>query len=123
MTARDHVHRPGTTAVVSLWFASLIMFFAAASLAGLALAGAQGDPPSIDLGPLVALLTAGWFGFAGIETLRRRHFAVALLTPTALALVNLAYVVATGRAEGLGGVALMLVAAMIVVGARSAFRG
>ena len=107
---------------IGLVVASALTFFASASLAGLALVGVLGGAIKIDSGTAVALLLAAWLALAGVEMLRRRHFAFAVLTPLALALVDLAYVLTTGRAEGLGGVVMMLIPVLLVAGSRQAFR-
>jgi hypothetical protein len=104
-----------------LVIASLLMFFAGASVAGLALAGTGGGI-RVGADTAGALLVAVWLALAGVEMLRRRHFAFAVLTPLALAVLNLGYVWTTGRAEGLGGVVTMLIPVLLVAGSRKAFR-
>lgn len=121
MTAQGDVGGHRLTSV-GLGVASLIMFFAAASLGGMAFLGMPGGSIRIDAADIGALLLAVWLALAGVEMLRRRHFAFAVLTPAALALLNLGYVLATGRLEGLGGVFWMLIPVMVVAGSRSAFR-
>jgi hypothetical protein len=106
---------------IGLVIASLLMFFAAASVAGLALAGTGGGI-RVGANTVGALLVAVWLALAGVEMLRRRHFAFAVLTPLALAVLNLGYVLTTVRAEGLGGVVTMLIPVLLVAGSRQAFR-
>lgn len=106
---------------IGLVVASLLMFFAAASVAGLALAGTGGGI-RVGADTVGALLVAVWLALAGVEMLRRRHFAFAVLTPLALAVLNLGYVLTTGRAEGFGGVVTMLIPVLLVAGSRKAFR-
>jgi hypothetical protein len=98
------------------------MFFAAASVAGLAFLVPAGGAIRIGADTVGALLLAVWLALAGVEMLRRRHFAFALLAPLALALLDLGYVFATGRVEGLGGVVMMLIPVLLVAGSRQAFR-
>lgn len=105
---------------VGLAIASLIVLFAAATLAAFSLVGTRGGPLALD--GIGALLLAVWLGVSGVEILRRHHFLVAILAPVVLALVNLVYVLASGEWRGLGGVVLMLVPVVLVAYARSAFQ-
>ncbi|HEX8939053.1 MAG TPA: hypothetical protein VF763_02730, partial [Candidatus Limnocylindrales bacterium] len=103
----------GLGARIGLPIAAAVLLLAAASLVALALvSGGAGFAVGTD--SVVMLLIAGWLAVAALETVRRRHFAIALLTPLALALVDLGYVVATGRAEGFGAVLGLALAALLV---------
>ena len=117
--------RPSTVLTdIGLVIASFLMFLAAALLvvvAGLVLAGTGGGI-RVGVDTVGALLVAVWWALAGVEMLRRRHFAFAVLTPLALAVLNLGYVLTTGRAEGLGGVVMTLIPVLLVAGSRKAFR-
>ena len=122
MTARGGISSDGLVTAAGLGIASLIVFFAATSLAAFSLIGARGAPLVLDAGAIGALLMALWLGVSGIEILRRRHFVVAILGPAVLALVNLLYVLGSGESQGLAGVVLMLVPVVLVGNLRSAFR-
>lgn len=119
MTARSEV-RPLTS--IGLVVASLFLFLAGAGIAAFAFVGAPGGEIRVDAADVVAILLGAWLALAGVEILRRRHFAFSVLTPVVLALLNIGYTIASRRLEGLGGVVLMLIPVLLVAGSRPAFR-
>jgi hypothetical protein len=119
--------QPGTRAeghrgrvTISLGIAAIIMFLAAASLAGLALAG-SGGPVSITGASVAALTLAVLMAASGIEALRRRHFWFAVLVPAAMALFNLAYALYSGVYEAIVTAIVFGAAAVLVAQSRSNF--
>lgn len=115
---RAEGRRGGVT--TSLGIAAIIMFLAAASLAGLALAG-SGGPISITFASVAALALAVVMAASGIEALRRRHFWFAVLVPAAMALFNFGYALYSGVYEGFVTAIVFGAAAALVAQSRSTF--
>ena len=119
--------QPGTRAeghrgrvTISLGITAIIMFLAAASLAGLALAG-SGGPISITFVSVAALALAVVLAASGVEALRRRHFWYAVLVPGAMALFNLGYALYSGVNEAIVTAIVFGAAAALVAQSRSNF--
>ena len=105
---------------VALGIAAIIMFLAAASLIGLALAG-NGGPISITFDAVAALTVGVVLAASGVEALRRRHFWFAVGVPTAMALFNLGYAIYGGVPGALATVAIFAAAAALVAVSRADF--
>ena len=110
--------RGGVT--IALGIAATIMFLAAASLAGLALAG-SGGPVSITFASVAALALAIVLAASGIEALRRRRFWLAVLVPAAMALFNAGYALYSGVYEAFVTAIVFGAAAAVVAQSRSSF--
>jgi len=118
--ARDRAAERKGGVPISLGIVAVLMFLAAASLAGLALAG-SGGPLSITFASIGALAMALFLAASGVQAVRRRTFWFAVLVPAALAVFNLGYALYSGTYEAFWTVAMFGAAAFLVVQSREDF--
>lgn len=118
--AGDRAAERRGSVTISLGIPAIIMFLAAASLAGLALAG-SGGPMTITPASVGALAMAVVLAASGVQAVRRDTYWFAVLVPAAMAVFNLGYAVYSGTFEAIWTVAMFGVAAFLVHQSRGEF--
>ena len=114
--------RQSRLTTVELAVAGVLMVFAGLSVLALAFMAPAGaavtlTASAVGIGLLGIVLVA-----SGVETLRRRHFAFALLVPVVLAIIDLGYAIATHQTAVLGSVVILALVAIMIGSRRAAFR-
>lgn len=114
--------RPGALTAVDSAVAAGLMFIAAASVAGLALAAPAGTAPALSPSLLAAVALALVLVASGVEGLWRRHFAFAVAVPVLMALACAGYVVSTGQWAAWPSVALYVLVVASIWSRRDSFQ-
>jgi hypothetical protein len=119
----SHMRGKSARLTIPLAVAGGLMIAAGLPVALMAVATPSGATFSLGgdgLGGIVAGLV---IALAGVETLRRRNYGFALVTPVLLALACTGYGLATGQIAVAGAVVLYLVVALLIASDRRVFAG